>query len=176
MRWFTDSARADDGDQWESAVAAYADHVRGIAAKLPRDLAMLSSDPRLDLKDGRFREVIVDRAAETVVMTIDCGDLQHGYRRLTLHFLGATVVPDNLALLADAIGAEFRSNHWHSRTSSEVRAQEVDLVADGRYALRLRLWPFHEFAVECSDFRLEETQLEERGSARAGTFSARPEV
>ena len=141
-------------------------------ARLPHDLAALATDPRFALHDGRFHEVAVDPATQAVTMVIDCGDLQVGYRRLSLSFDGATIVPDDLQRLADAIGAEFRANHWHQRrTVTEIRRQEVDVLPDGRYVLRLRLWPFYKFAIEFSGFSLVEVPMSARGPARAGRFT-----
>jgi hypothetical protein len=142
------------------------------AAKLPRDLAALATDPRFDLHDGRFHEVTVDTRAQAVTMVINCGDLQVGYRRLTLSFDRATVVPDDLSRLADAVSAEFRANHWHTgRTVSEIQRQEVGVLPDGRYVLRLRLWPFYKFAIEFSGFSLVEIPMSARAPARAGRFT-----
>jgi len=140
--------------------------------RLPPDLAALATDPHFALHDGRFHEVTVDTAAQTVIMAIDCGDLQVGYRRLSLWFKGARVVPDDLQHLAEAVGAEFRANHWHQRrTVTEIRRQEVHLLPDGRYVLRLELWPFYRFAIEFSAFSLAEVPMSARGPARAGRFS-----
>jgi hypothetical protein len=94
-----------------------------------------------------------------------------GYRRLDLRFAAANIVPDNSELLADAIGAEFRANHWHRhRAVTEIRAVEVDLLAGDRFTLRLRLWPFYEFAVEFGALSIGESPLDGRGPARAGKF------
>jgi hypothetical protein len=139
---------------------------------LPRDLAALATNPHFDLHDGRFHEVVVDTAAQAVIMAIECGDLQVGYRRVSLSFNEATVVPDDLQRLADAVGAEFRANHWHQgRTVTEIRRQEVQLLPDGRYVLRLELWPFYEFAIEFSGFSLAEIPMSTRGPARGGRFT-----
>ena len=95
-----------------------------VLAKLPRDLATLATDRRLSLHDGRFDEVVVDTRGQSMTIVIDCGDLQVGYRRLTLVFEEASIVPDDLQLLAAAVGAEFRANHWtQSRTVTEVLGQ-----------------------------------------------------
>ena len=84
---------------------------------------------------------------------------------------GASIVPDNLQQLSYAVLAEFRPSRWSRyRSVTEVRAQEVDLVADGRYALRLRLWPFHEFAVEFDGFSLNDEAIAKRPRARVGSF------
>lgn len=145
---------------------------QSLDARLPRDLAALATDPRFALKDGRFHEVAVDTIRQAVTMVINCGDLQVGYRRLSLSFVAATIVPDDLSRLADAVGAEFRANHWHlGRTVTEIRRQEVDVLPDGRYVLRLWLWPFHRFAVEFSGFSLVEVPMSGRGPARAGRFT-----
>ena len=174
MRWFTDEAYANDDTDWDELVAAYSAHLADIVPQLPTALAALATDPRLDVHDGRFREVTVDREAREIVMVIDCGNLQVGYRRLTLRFDRAAVTPDNLQLLADAIGAEFRSNHWHQgRSVTEIRAVEVDLLPGGRFNLGMRLWPFHEFAIEFDALSIAEEALDARGPKRAGKFVVR---
>ena len=138
---------------------------------LPRDLAALATDPRFALHDGRFQEVIVDTTAEVVTMVVNAGSLHVGYRRLTLTFQRAKVVPDDLQRLAEAIGAEFRANHWHQRRAvTEIQESEVDVLPDGRFALRFRLWPFYAFAIEFSRFSLAEVPRSARGSERAGRF------
>lgn len=142
---------------------------------LPRDLARLATDPLLDLHDGRFQEVTVDTAAQAVMMVINSGSLQVGYRRLTLTFDQATVVPDNLQLLAEAVGAEFRANHWHQRRAvTEILTHKVEILPEGRFVLRLRLWPFYQFAIEFSGFSLVEARMAGRGPARAGRFIVDP--
>jgi hypothetical protein len=174
MRWLTDEARSASDTDWANAVAAYLAHLAQIGPRLPTDLMALTTDPRLNLHDGRFREVIVAPNEMKVAMVIDGGDLEFGYRRVTLQFEGATVVPDNVQLLAEAVGAEFHPNHWHKeRQVTEVQDVEVDLLPDGRFSLRLRLRPFYEFAIEFSGFSLAEDPLEARGPARAGTFVVR---
>jgi hypothetical protein len=140
--------------------------------RLPHDLASLATDPRFALKDGRFHEVAVNTTTSAVTMMIDCGDLQVGYRQLSLAFDGATVVPDDLERLAAAVGAEFRANHWHQRrTVTEIRKQEVDVLPDGRYVLRLWLWPFYEFAIEFSGFSIVSIPMSTQGPVRAGRFT-----
>jgi len=172
MRWFTAEARDDDRDAWDRACTAYAAHLRDIEPGLPAALLAVASDPNYDLKDGRFHEAFVDRDAGIVVLTIDCGNLQVGYRRLTLRFEGATIVPDNLQLVAYAIGAEFTPNHWHEDvTVTEIRAYEVDIIRWARFILRMSLWPFHEFAVEAADVTMTEADWPTRPPAHAGAFT-----
>jgi hypothetical protein len=134
----------------------------------------LTTDPRLNLHDGRFREVEVDRAAGAITMVIDAGDLQTGYRRLTLRFAEAGIVDGNLQLLAEAVGASFRPNHWHrSRGVTEIRGVEVADLPDGRCRIRLELWPFHTFVLEFADVSITDEPLEARGEARPGRFILR---
>lgn len=171
MRWFTAPTDTADDDVVARQVGAYRAHLETIEPRLPRELLALATDPRMSLHDGRFRQVVVDRARASLTMTIGCGDLQIGYRELTLTFLDALIVPDDLQRLAAAVGAEFRSNDWHrGRSVTEILDQEVDLLPDGRFALRLRLWPFHEFAVEFSSMSLAEMATAARSPQRAGSF------
>jgi hypothetical protein len=171
MRWFTDEAYEADEPGWLRMLADYRAHLDSIAPRLPPDLLALATEPRLNLHDARFREVRVDRDAAEVDLTIECGDLQVGYRRINLQFGSASIVPDNLYLLAQAIGAEFRSNHWHrQRTVTEILAHEVDVRRGGRFVLALRLTPFHEFAIEFATLSLTEVPIAERSPARAARY------
>ena len=173
MRWFTDEALADD-DYWDEVIAAYSSHLVEITPRLPIELTALATDPHFDLSDGQFREVTVDRQARKVSLAIDCGNLQVGYRRLTLRFVDAAIDPENLLLLGKAVGAEFRTDHWStSRTVTEIQYTEVDLLPGGRFIVRLRLWPFHEFGVAFGGLSIAEEALSEREPARPGTFVCR---
>ena len=175
MRWFTDAASDVDDANWDRRVSAYSEHLANIAPRLPRVIRALATDPALDLHDGRFELVDVDLEAGRVTMLIGAGILDVGYRQLSLRFDEATVVPENLHLLAEAIGASFRPNHWRrGRGVTEIRYHEVDLLPDGRFVLRLRLWPFHEFAVEFGAFSYSEVPLPARPAARPGRFVIHP--
>lgn len=115
----------------------------------------------------------VDRVAGVVILTIHCGDHKVGYRRLTIRFSGATIVPGNVQLLAYAVGAEFTANHWHdAMTVTDIRACEIDVDVPDRFVLRMRLWPFHEFAVEFADLSITETPSTARPAAHAGLFGS----
>ncbi len=61
-------------------------------------------------------------------------------------FRGADGSDGDLQSIAYAIGATYVTDQWGS-TRTKIRAQEVDVAEDGRYLLRLRLWPFHEFEI-----------------------------
>jgi hypothetical protein len=144
----------------------------GTTPTLPPDLAALATDPRLSLHDGRFHEFTVDTRSSVITIAIDCGDLQVGYRRLTLTFEGASIVPDDLRLVADAVGAQYRPNHWHhGRTVTEILEHKLAVLPDGRFVLRLRLWPLYQFAIEFTGFSLAEVPLTDRGPARPGRFT-----
>ena len=76
------------------------------------DLGPVMGDPRFTLRGGRFKEVRIDVAAQRVLIIVNVGDLQVGYRRLRLRFDDARVVPDDYQRLSAAIRAEFKSDHW----------------------------------------------------------------
>ncbi len=154
MRWFTDAAYYVDESDWGEMLDSYYAHLREIGSSLPPDLAALAIEPRLNLHDAVIRSIDVDEEAEQVTMLIVAGD-QVGYRKLTLVFRGATLVPDNLQLLAYALGARYATDYWGEATTV-IRAQEVDVLPSSGFVLRLRLWPFYEFAVEFFDFALSE--------------------
>ncbi len=172
MRWFNDAAYVDDDDAaWDRMLEDYYAHVRRVAPALPPDLVRLALEPELNLHDARFERVEIDLGTSIATIVVNAGDLQLGYRRITMAFTGASIVPDNLQQLGYAVLAEFRPSRWSRyRSVTEVRAQEVDLVADGRYTLRLRLWPFHEFAVEFDGFSLNVEAIAKRPRTRVGSF------
>jgi hypothetical protein len=142
MRWFNDEAYQGDDAAWSALHADYSAHVARIASALPPDLRGLATEPRFDLHDARFISVVVDHEAETIEMHLALDD----DRALRLAFAGATFVEENLQAIAYAVGGTFATEHWGT-TRTVILAQEVDIAEDGRFALRLRLWPFHEFAL-----------------------------
>jgi hypothetical protein len=172
MRWFTDAAYDDEEEgAWERMCGDYLAHVRQIAPLVSPDLARLALEPELNLHDARFERVEVDPDNRTVTIIVVTGHLQVGYRRLTMAFTGASIVPENLQLLGFAIRAEFRpAPRSRDLTFTEILAHEVDVAPGGRAVLRLRLWPFHEFGVEFDGFSLTEEPVAERGPARPGAF------
>jgi hypothetical protein len=175
MRWFTDAAYKLSDRGWDRMLREYTAHLEAIAPRLAPDLAALATDPRSNLHDARFHEVRVDRDRAEVDLIIDGLWDGEGYRRLTLQFDGAAIVPDNLWLLAEAVGAEFRSNTWHrQRKVTEIMAQEVDVLRDGRFVLRLRLSPFYEFGIEFDAMTLTDAPLGERARVHAGRFRRGP--
>jgi hypothetical protein len=134
-------------------------------------LLAITTDARYSLLDGRFDEVNIDPAVGRVLLAINVGDLQVGYRQLRLEFEGAAIVPDDFHRLSSAIRAEFRPDQWHrGRTVTEVRDQKVTTLPDGRHRMRIRLWPFHTFAIEFDRLALTESPLAARGPARPGRF------
>ncbi len=180
MRWFTDEALANEDIDWNDVVADYSDHLADVVARLPVEVGALATDPRFDLKDGRFREVSVDRTAHEVVLVVDCGSLQVGYRRLTVRFAGATIEPDNLQLLAKAVGAEFHDGDRDpERSVTEIRYFEIEPSAG--CSIRLdgpKLWPFYEFAVAFDAVSISEEPLRRSRtkSPRVRSSLARPVI
>ena len=103
---------------------------------LPADLAALTTDPRFALKNGRFHEVVVDTSAEQIVITIDCGDLQVGYRRLTLVLPRSNAGPEQ--------SSTPRGRCWRGVPTELLASgskchgdpeQKVAALPDGRYVL-----------------------------------------
>lgn len=169
MRWLDPDLTAD---AWDRRVAAYAAHLVALGDRLPDSVRALAQDPRFDLHDAHIVDMTADLARQIVTMVVEAGDVQVGYRRLSLVFEEAAIVPGNLQLLAYAVGAEFRSNHWNSgRSATVIRYQEVDVVDGHRYVLRLRLWPFHEFGVEFATISATEMPSDRTRQLRGGRFS-----
>src|SRR6476620_3677038 len=117
MGWFTDDANHFGEDDLSEMLGRYPAHLREIPASLPPGFAALATEPRLNLHDVVIQSVDVDDEAERITMLVAAGDLQVGYRDVTLRFGGATLVPDNLQLLAYALGARYATDHWGEATT-----------------------------------------------------------
>ncbi len=109
MRWFRPDLLPGD-DEWIEADAAYAKHLTVFLTNQQRAVRTLATDPGFVLKDGLVNSMVVNLALKRVDLVVSVGSLSVGYRRLSIHFENATVQPDDLRLLADAIGATFRAN------------------------------------------------------------------
>jgi hypothetical protein len=167
MRWFTDAAYETDdadGDEWHKMLAAYASHIKSVLPSLPPDLARLAEEPRFYLHDAWIREFRFGRESANAVMIAEVGDLE-----LTLSFTGAAIIPDNLRTLASAIGAEYHTGPW-GRMFTFVMAHEVDLAPGGRFVVRIRLEPFHPFAIEFAGFSINEAPRPASSRTRQGRF------
>jgi hypothetical protein len=152
MRWFTDAAYdAEEEVSWDTMLASYSAHVAALADSLPPDLRALATEPELNLHDAEFIEVAIDPPTRRVEMVVRLADPERSWLRLK--FRDAEIVPDNYQALAYAIGAVYAQNDWGGVTTV-VRALEVDR-SDGRHVIRLRLWPFHEFAIEFGSMSLD---------------------
>jgi hypothetical protein len=172
MRWFTDeiyeSSEAEEAEDvaWNAMLAAYWAYVTAIASQLPKDLAALATEERLNLHDARFEEVRWDREAAKIDMRVVVGAL-----RLDLHFGDAAFTTEDIQKIEFAVEAVFGESPWVTQTA--IRAQEVEIAGDGRYLLRLRLWPFHEFGIEFGSFSLAEEPAPEH-DRRPGRFMSLP--
>jgi hypothetical protein len=144
MRWLDPDL--DDAD-WDQRLAEYVAHLDALAPSLPPEVLDLARTPRFDLHDAQFVEVDFNVPAETVRLVADAVTPDGEWHRLSLFFEGASVVPDNFQKIAFALGAEYRATGGFGPTGTIIHYQEVDRAADGRFVLRLRLWPFYEFEV-----------------------------
>jgi hypothetical protein len=154
MRWFTDEAYTADDFDWDAMVADYSSHVARLVERLPRDLAMLATDPTLNLHDASIHTMDVDLARRTLEMVV----FLYSGTAVTMHctdvsFLGTDGAEDDLKSIGYAIGATYAADHW-GPTRTTVMAQEVDVAGDGRSILRLRLHPFYEFQIFFRDIEL----------------------
>lgn len=154
MRWFTDAAY-DAAEDWDTMLRDYERHLEALMPSLSPQLAEFATERRFNLHDAELRRIDIDQPARVVTIVANAGDLEVRYRALTLRFSDAAVAPDNLQALAYAVGAGYHSDHWGD-TITTVLAQELDRRPDGRFVLRLRLWPFYAFAVDFADLHLAE--------------------
>lgn len=163
MKWFDDRAHETGGSALRRAEARYRKHLSGIRASLPAEAQRLATDPSLELRGGRFRKLTVDTSARRVELIVSSGDLRLGYRDVQLAFAAARIIPDDLRTTADAVTAQFGSTHWHpSGAVTEIRDSEIDRQSERRWILRLRLHPFHEFAIVFGQLSLVAVDVAER--------------
>ena len=167
MRWFKDQVLDGVRGSSDQAWRAYRSHLEEIVERLPAEVRRAVTDPDLDLHDNRILELLVDGGSREVslVTARDRGTL---VRILEFRFTGASIVPEDRHRLTLAISAEFPPNQWTSRrTTSVVHAAEYDLDTDGGGVLRIRLFPFHLFAVRFRDLRIS-SRTEPAPRARHG--------
>ena len=130
----------------------------------------MATNPRYHLHDAMIRELRVDRDGRTFDMRLRVV----GGIKVRLRFDDADLVGEHLQSLAFALGAQYMSLHG-TATYTEVIAQEVELASLGRFLLRLRLSPFHEFAIEFGSMTLRVVRGKDEGEARpARLVLARP--
>jgi hypothetical protein len=173
MRWFTDEAYKAEAAEWDAMLAAYDTHLREIADRLPPELAMLATDPRLNLHDARIRSIVFDREESAVEMNLTiAGDFRAGLYPLDLRlvFGCAQFVPDEPVDVRYAVTATYGSRGGGT-TRTAILAGEIDISEDGRYVLRLRLWPFHEFGLAFDTLSLSEGPATP-DDGQAGSFSS----
>jgi len=115
------------------------------------------AEPSYYLHDARIRLVQIDPDDRTADLAVEVGRDRLGDRRLQLHFRDAEVVPPQIQSLEMAVTAEFHREG--GSTFTDIIDEEIDEARDGRFVLRLRLWPFHEFAIELGAFEFEEETL-----------------
>jgi hypothetical protein len=171
LRWFTDDAYAwDDDARWRRMLADYMAHVASIEPRLPRDLARLATDPGLNLHDWQIVSMSVAPTEGRVQMVVQAGD---GQRRLDCRFGGARILPEDYPRLAMAIETKYRASAWGDRRDlTTIMAMEVGLTWE-RFVLRLRLEPFHAFAIEFDTFWMTQSELAEGHPAGPGVFRLR---
>jgi len=174
MQWFTGDL-ADYGSEEDVALAirSYEGHLAKIEPILPADLRRLARDPALSLLDGRIRSFNYDTATRQLRIAIEIGDQSSGYSELVAMFQGAELIPQDFQRLRYALVAEFREDKW--KTVSEVVDEEIDTAPNHRLVIRLRLFPFYEFAVQFSSIEIDVRPITRRRAARASRFIVRNE-
>ena len=171
-RWFDAHIwhGADTTDEECNRISrAYWEHVQKDSIGWPDALRRFALEPRYYLHDARIRLAEIDPDGRTIDLTVEVSRNDLGGRRLELHFRNAVVVPPNIQALEMAITAEFHRDGGSSFTDIIDEEVDHDHDPDRPYVLRLRLWPFHEFAIEFGVFEFDEEPLTEpvfRGPGR----------
>ena len=143
---------------------------RGTAA----EVLALARDGQFDLHDAHPVDIDIDVPWRPVRIVADASTPAGEWHRLALLFEGAAVVPDNFQRLAFAVGAAFRKTGPFGPTTTVIHYQELDIAADGRYVLRLRLWPFHEFEVWFRRMTSTDAPVDRPGGRSRGDMSIVP--
>lgn len=152
MRWFTPQVANLAGtpltdEESDARCGAYSEHLGKLLPDLPEPLLALARDH--DLHDGRVVAYVLN-PPERVELSIVCGDLQRGYRRLTLDY--------RCAELTSATDAATLPGLLDDQ-DTELLYDEIDRAPDGRFEHRHLLWPRGEFGVRFRELRLH-TQRE----------------
>ena len=152
MRWFT---RAWHEGEAEVDLASYREHLAALEQSLPEEVACMA---QVDLHDGLFVETSLERPMR---FRIFCGNLQIGYREVTLDYEDAHVAGTGRAQVEE----------WLSDPATEILYDKIDVV-DEEIEHRLLLWPAGEFAVRFRGLALAEEAAD--ASYREERFERRP--
>lgn len=153
--WHALGEGAIDDPAYDRPAQAYLAHNRRIAEQLPAVLRPLVGEAddlgHLTLHDGRVEQWGFVPPDCRLTLQVVCGDLQLGYRRVTLEYCGDVEI-DGASV--DDI------DRWLSDPATELLYDEVDRADDGRYEHRHLLWPKGEFGVRCRKLKLTSTPAE----------------
>jgi hypothetical protein len=142
---------------------AYRKHLDTVAARLPATVYALGRG--VNIHDGRFRAVKVDRPKRRIGVTLRCGDNRVGYFDLTLRYDSVDFVRTDASALSRIAGD----------TEREVLYDEIDSTGSGealRCSHRVVCWPdYREFVVV---FRALGMRLEPRASRAFRRRKPRP--
>ena len=145
MRYFTRElfeGELDDAEE-DALRAAYEARAAAIESRLPLDVVRLLKD--VVLHDGLIEWVSWSPRRERLSLGLVVGDLQSGYRALTLVYGGAQLGAHPL----DALRRAAESRH------TEILADEVDVGEDGLFAHRILFWPSEQVTLEFASLSLD---------------------
>lgn len=137
MRFFT-RAWCTGGlseEAWERAPKEYASHLEQLMSTLPVKVQAFARE--VNLHDGLFREVVIDRFKSEVTLRLRCGDLQVGYFDLDVTYQGADLDSIDLAALRAAAEAP----------GTEILHDELDVHPSGRVIHSIIFSPEHEVSM-----------------------------
>lgn len=100
MRFFTKEwfrGELPDAD-FEAVPVAYSEHLT--ALKLPADVSVLAVT---DIHDGHLLGIRYDPRVAELTLWLRCGDLQRGYRDLSIRYSGVTLDASSNAVLHKAL-------------------------------------------------------------------------
>lgn len=158
MQFFNAAWFEGDDEDCKRILAKYEDYIITIKDHLPSELARFIDF--VNLHDGLFKSIRVDRQSSQLEMQLVVGDLQVGYSGLKVryHLLG---VDDELLAALETID---------KIKNTEVLYDEVLLLDEFVYAHNWLLYPEQELSIRFDQFAFEAVDVEGRDSARATPF------
>jgi len=151
MRFFTLAAynhwhAEHDDEALDRVFSAYTAHLEAMAAVLPASVLELA---RLKgVHDGLLFRVRRDRGAQTLTLTLRCGDLVMGYYDLVLEYRAARMSTRHRRRLSHVVNSVVRE-----RSQCDLAYHELDSEPDGCIVHRMLFFPGLCLAISCDALR-----------------------
>jgi hypothetical protein len=132
-------------EAFEKVIPSYWRYVEQLMHRLPPSVAELAKE--VNLHDGLFRKVIVNRQESSLALYLRCGDLQVGYFDQDLFYSGV----DLTALALPVLAARARDR------KTMIEYDEVDMDDQGQFVHRIIFSPKDEISITFAGLQLART-------------------